>query len=54
MVVPIPLSRGNTKYIMIAFNGTQYHEPILGYGTHGDFIVMEAAQVMRGDAFPPR
>ncbi len=54
MVVPIPLSTGNTRYIMITFNGTQYYEPILGYGTHGDFIVMEAAQVMRGYAFPPR
>ena len=54
MVVPIPLSTGNTKYIMITFNGTQYYEPLLGYGTHGDFIVMEAAQVMRGYAFPPR
>ncbi len=54
MVVPIPLSTGNTRYIMITFNGTQYYEPILGYGTHGDFIVMEAAQIMRGYAFPPR
>src|SRR5215213_2729164 len=54
MVVPIPLSTGNTKYIMITFNGTQYYEPLLGYGTHGDFIVMEAAQIMRGYAFPPR
>jgi hypothetical protein len=54
MVVPIPLSTGNTKYIMITFNGTQYYEPLLGYGTHGDFIVMEAAQVMRGYEFPPR
>jgi len=42
MVVPIPLSTGNTKYIMITFNGTQYYEPLLGYGTHGDFYVMEA------------
>jgi hypothetical protein len=42
MVVPIPLNTGNTKYIMITFNGTQYYEPLLGYGTHGDFYVMEA------------
>jgi hypothetical protein len=27
---------------------------LLGYGTHGDFIVMEAAQVVRGYVFPPR
>ena len=54
VVVPVPLSTGNTKYIMITFNGTQYYEPLLGYGTHGDFIVMEAAQVVRGYVFPPR
>jgi hypothetical protein len=54
VVVPIPLSTGNTKYIMITFNGTQYYEPLLGYGTHGDFYVMEAAQVMRGYEFQPR
>ncbi len=62
MVVPVPLSTGNTKYIMITFNGDQYYERVgdenspflLGYGTHGDFYVMEAAQVMRGYAFPPR
>jgi hypothetical protein len=54
MVVPIPLSTGNTKYIMITFNGTQYYESMLGYGTHGDFIVMEAAQVVRGYVFRPK
>jgi hypothetical protein len=54
MVVPIPLSTGNTKYIVITFNGTQYYEPLLGYGTHGDFYVMEAARVVRGYVFPSR
>lgn len=28
------------RYWMVTFEGTQYAEPILGYGTHGDFIVM--------------
>jgi len=42
MVVPIPLSTGTTKYIMITFNGEQYYIDLLGYGTHGDFYVMEA------------
>ncbi len=54
MVVPIPLSTGNTRYILITFEGTQYYIDLLGYGTHGDFIVMEAAQVMRGYEFTPR
>jgi hypothetical protein len=35
MVVPV---RG--KHWMLTFEGTQYAEPVLGYGTHGDFIVM--------------
>jgi hypothetical protein len=42
MVVPVPAARGRTKYLLITFNGTQYFEPVLGYGTHGDFFVMEA------------
>jgi hypothetical protein len=54
MVVPVPLSTGNTKYIMTTFNGTQYHEPLLGYGTHGDFFIMEATQVMLGYEFTPK
>jgi hypothetical protein len=54
MVVPIPLNTGNTKYSMITFNGTQYYESILGYGTHGDFIVMDGQPIQEGYEFPPR
>lgn len=54
MVTPIPLPRGRTKYILTTFNGTQYYEPVLGYGTHGDFFVMEDAEVRRGYEFEPR
>jgi hypothetical protein len=57
MVVPIPIGSGRrkrTKYIMITFNGNQYYEPILGYGTHGDFIVMEGRPIVRGHVFPRR
>lgn len=57
MVVPIPVGsrrRRRTKYIMITFNGTQYYEPILGYGTHGDFFVMEGRPILRGRVFPRR
>jgi hypothetical protein len=35
MVVPI-----RDKHWLLTFNGTQYAEPILGYGGHGDFIIM--------------
>jgi hypothetical protein len=27
---------------LLTFDGTQYAEPVLGYGGHGDFIVMQA------------
>jgi hypothetical protein len=55
MVVPVPVAgRRRTRYLLVTFNGTQYHEELLGYGTHGDFFVMEAAQVPRGYEFPPR
>jgi hypothetical protein len=54
MVVPVPVRGGRrTRYLLVTFNGTQYFEDVLGYGTHGDFFVMEAAQVPRGSEFPP-
>jgi len=62
MIVPIRIRRDGqrrTKYIMITFNGTQYYERVggpdspflLGYGTHGDFYVMQAEQTVRGYEF---
>jgi hypothetical protein len=41
MVVPLP-ERGRSRWHMLTFDGTQYAEPVLGYGGHGDFIVMRA------------
>ena len=43
-----------TRWRMVTFEGTQYHENILGYGTHGDFLIMDAPQVERGYEFAPR
>lgn len=54
MIVPIPIrsgGRARTKYIMITFNGDQYYIERLGYGTHGDFYVMQAEQTVRGREF---
>ena len=56
-IVPIPIKRRGrkmTKYIMITFNGDQYYIERLGYGTHGDFYVMQARQRVRGWEFPRR
>lgn len=52
-IVPIPDGDG-TQYLLITFNGTPFHEPVLGYGTHGDFIVMRASQRVRGHEFASR
>jgi hypothetical protein len=49
-VVPIS-DQGQTTYLLISFDGTQYHEGLLGYGTHGDLIIMRAAQMRRGSEF---
>lgn len=54
MIVPITTRSGGrtrTKYIMITFNGDQYYIERLGYGTHGDFYVMQAEQTVRGREF---
>jgi hypothetical protein len=52
-VVPI-FKRGQTSYLLITFEGTQYHEKLLGYGTHGDIIIMRAAQTRQGSEFERR
>lgn len=54
MVTPIPVGPAETRYILTTFNTDQYREDFLGYGTHGDFFVMEAEQTARGAEFPPR
>lgn len=37
MVVPV-----RDRWWLLTFDGTQYAEPVLGYGGHGDFVVMES------------
>jgi hypothetical protein len=52
-IVPVPHG-GRTRYLLITFNGTPFHEPMLGYGTHGDLILMRASQSVPGYEFTPR
>ncbi|MGA6162604.1 hypothetical protein [Amycolatopsis magusensis] len=41
--IPHPmLVRVNGSWWLPTFDGTQYAEPVLGYGGHGDFILMKA------------
>jgi hypothetical protein len=55
MVVPVAIPESqSTRYLLVTFNGTQYFENVLGDGTHGDFYVMEAVQVVKGYESPPR
>ncbi len=54
MVFPVPLADDTTKYVMVTFNGDQYAPAELGYGTHGDFFVMEAEPTVQGYVFRPR
>jgi hypothetical protein len=51
MVFPVPAPRGRTRWLLVTFNGRQPAEPLLGYGTHGDLIVMEADRTTRGRQF---
>lgn len=54
MVFPVPAERDRTRWLMVTFDGTAYHRDLLGYGTHGNLVVMEAKEVTRGHEFPPR
>jgi hypothetical protein len=54
MAFPTPVTAtGSTRWWMVTFDGTPYHDEVLGYGTHGDFYVM-AGQTVPGYEFPPR
>ena len=41
MVFPVPTGDGRVRWVMVTFQGTQFNESLLGYGTHGDVVVME-------------
>jgi hypothetical protein len=54
MVTPLPVD-GNTKWIMVTFDGAEFYgAEMLGYGTHGDFYVMDGQPIQEGYEFPPR
>jgi len=59
MVTPLPLGE-DTKWIMLTFDGTDFYgwnpdgTPILDYGTHGKFYVMDGPTWDGYHEFPPR
>jgi hypothetical protein len=53
MIVPIA-EGGRTRYWCLTFEGTQYYEQVLGYGTHGDLIVPKSRHTVSGSEFPTR
>jgi hypothetical protein len=40
-LVPLPDSAGG-GYLLVTFDGTQYHEDVMGYGGHGDVLIMRS------------
>jgi hypothetical protein len=54
MITPLPLN-GGTKWIMLTFDGTEFYgAEMLGYGTHGEFYVMDGPTWEGYYEFPPR
>jgi hypothetical protein len=51
MLFPVQTSRGRARWVLVTFNGTQFHEELLGFGTHGDVLAMEAAEGTRYPLF---
>jgi hypothetical protein len=47
MLFPVKTSHHRARWVLVTFNGTQFHEDLLGFGTHGDVIAMEAAERTR-------
>ena len=41
MVFPVRTGDGRVRWVLLTFQGTQFYESLLGYGTHGDIVVME-------------
>jgi hypothetical protein len=55
MVFPVPNTQTqSTQWRMVTFEGTQYYEDVLGYGTHGDFLSMQGSPPTPGYEFAPR
>jgi hypothetical protein len=46
-VFPAPASRDRTRWMMVTFDGTAYYRDVLGYGTHGKVVVMQAKPLSR-------
>jgi hypothetical protein len=47
MLFPVRTSVDRARWVLITFDGTQFHEDLLGFGTHGEVIAMEAAERTR-------
>jgi hypothetical protein len=56
MITPLPdlPGRGDTQWIMLTFNETFFDIDFLGYGTHGNFVVMDGPTWEDYYEFPPR
>ena len=46
-VFPTPASRDRTRWMMVTFDGTAWYRDVLGYGSHGNVLVMQAKPLTR-------
>jgi hypothetical protein len=53
-VLPVSAPRDRTRWLMVTFDGTAFDRETLGYGNHGDLLVLESKQQTRGREFEPR
>lgn len=52
MLFPVRTRSGRrARWVLVTFDGTQLREDLLGYGTHGDVIAMEAVERTRYPSF---
>jgi hypothetical protein len=48
-LLPLPAKRDQARWVMVTFDGTRYDREVLGYGTHGDLVVLEGRQLSAGE-----
>ncbi len=39
---PVPVDRKRARWVLVTFDGTPYDDDVLGYGSHGDLVIMQS------------
>ncbi len=48
-LLPLPAKRDQARWVMVTFDGTRYDRDVLGYGSHGDLVLLEGQQMTTGE-----